>query len=608
MTSTNDKYIELLAPAKNADAGITAIKCGADAVYIGVDKFGARVSASNDCNELPKLIDYAHSFGAKVYVTINTILRDSEIKEALSLIHTLYNIGADAIIVQDMGILEFDLPPIPLFASTQTHSHTAEKVKFLQDVGFQRVILARELSLDQIKEIKSKTSVDLEAFVHGALCVCYSGQCYMSYAIGGRSGNRGECAQSCRKQYSLYGSKQGLIVKDSHLLNLKDLNLGNRIKDMIEAGVSSFKIEGRLKDENYVKNTVLHYRRLIDQAIEETEYQKNSFGQVFTDFEPNISKTFNRGSTEYFINSTPDNIHRPETPKVTGELIGKVTKSQQNTIRLDKNINLNNGDGLCFFDKQGELTGTSVNKTEDGLIQLKDKLNIPIGTEIYRNYDAAFLSRIASAKIDRKIRVDIDVTQKDTSYFINARAENGVTATILLNTSAETAKNKAMAVDNLNKQLSKLGNTHFYCSDVKIDIQDIYFVPVKEINEVRRSLMETLQANIKAAYRRNEYQIMPNNTPYPESELYYNANVFNSLAEKFYSRHKATVKEYAAETGLKMTGKTVMTTKHCIKQALGFCSRKVKNTKSGDLYLKDDKNHTYSLEFDCKNCEMKIIF
>jgi putative protease len=296
------KQIELLAPAKDLESGITAIKCGADAVYIGAGKFGARVSAGNNFEDIEKLIQFAHFYRAKVYITVNTILNDDEIIQAQKLIKKLYEIGADALIIQDMGLLELELPPMPVFASTQCHNNTPEKIDFLEKTGFNRAILARELSLEQIKEIRSRTNIGLESFIHGALCVCYSGQCYMSYAIGGRSGNRGECAQPCRKKYSLIDSNNKIISDKQHLLSLKDLNLSCYIKELIEAGITSFKIEGRLKDINYIKNTVAFYRKKIDEVLENTRYKKSSSGETFIDFIPDPYKTFNRGYSEYFLN------------------------------------------------------------------------------------------------------------------------------------------------------------------------------------------------------------------------------------------------------------------------------------------------------------------
>ena len=357
------KTIELLAPAKDKKTAFAAIDCGADAVYIGSPKFGARVNASNSLDDIKDVVEYAHKFRVKVYVTINTIMSDDELREAVELIYQLYDIGVDALIVQDMGLLECKLPPIKLFASTQCHNSTLEKVKFLEKTGFSRVILARELSLDEIRKIADNTDVEIETFIHGALCVSYSGQCYMSYAIGGRSANRGECAQPCRKKYSLVDSDGVVVATDKHLLCLRDLNFSSDIKDLIDAGVSSFKIEGRLKDEDYIKNVVSFYRKKIDDAIENTEYERSSSGYSVLGFEADVNKTFNRGYCEYFLHGRNKNIISFDSPKSRGEYTGKVKEVFEKYFLFD-GCELNNACRNKCQQSRGEQNFSAVNERD----------------------------------------------------------------------------------------------------------------------------------------------------------------------------------------------------------------------------------------------------
>ena len=565
------KRFELLAPAKDLETGITAIKCGANAVYIGAYSFGARSNAGNSLEDIEKLVKFAHKYWAKVYVTVNTILTDSEIIEAQKLIHRLYELGVDAVIVQDMGLLELDLPPIPLFASTQCHNNTWQKVDFLEKVGFQRIILARELSLEQIKGIRAKTSVDLEFFVHGALCVSYSGQCYLSYAKGGRSGNRGECAQPCRKKYSLLNEKGEVLVKDKYLLSLKDLNLSNHLDDLIDAGITSFKIEGRLKDINYIKNIVSFYRSRIDKKLGESEFNPN--------------KTFNRGYTTYFLTGRNKDITAFDSPKHIGEPMGLIEKAK-----------LNNGDGITFFDSKGKLLGTNEPK------------KVRKGTYIYRNFDYEYLKKLKSLKIERKIGVKIDFSPD----CLKLTDEDGNSVKYEINEEFEPAQNSEKARQNILKQLSKLGESDFHAHEVIMNIKDPPFIPVSALNDIRRQAIKLLEQERLKNFSKKTFKIEPNEYPYPEKDLDFSANVLNKYAEQFYHRHGVVKIEPAAESGLNLSGKKIMTTKHCLKYEFGLCKRhkkpateqilkKVQHDET--LYLKDEYK-TYKLEFDCKNCEM----
>lgn len=603
------KKIELLAPAKNFEFGITAIKCGADAVYIGAEKFGARTAVGNSLEDIEQLIKFAHKYSAKVYITINTLLKDNEIQPAYDLIQKLYQIGADAIIVQDMGLLKLDLPPIPLFASTQTNNATPEKVKFLEEVGFQRVILARELSLKQIIEIKSKTKVDLEFFVHGALCVCYSGQCYMSYAIGGRSGNRGACAQPCRKKYSMIDSKNNIISQDKYLLSLKDLNLSSNLEELINAGISSFKIEGRLKDEAYIKNTVSYYRQELDFVLEDTDLTKSSIGKSLINFSPNPEKTFNRGYSEYFLNGRNEEVSSIYTPKSIGEKIGKVNFVKDDYFYILGDTKLNNADGICFFGEESELKGTIINKVINNKIFPDDIRGIQQNALIHRNLDHEFLKTLKNSKIERKIGVNLYLSQENEHLIFIAIDENGAKAQINIKNSFELAQNKDKALETLEKQLGKLGDSDFYAESIEINLKDICFIPVKEINEIRRQLIIKLEEERMELDTKQISKINKNNFPYPDKRIDFTGNVLNKHAEEFYRRHGVEEIEPAAESGLNMQGKKVMTTKYCLKHRFDICSKNPDAKKiSETFYLIDENNHKYELKFNCSKCEMEIYF
>jgi len=554
------KKIELLAPAKDFETGKVAIQCGADAVYIGANKFGARASAGNNLDDIKNLVKFAHKYWAKVYITVNTILKDSEIIEAQQLIHKLYELGADAIIIQDMGLLELDLPPIPLFASTQVHNNTWQKVDFLEKVGFQRVILARELNLEEIKEIRANTNIELESFAHGALCVSYSGQCYLSYANGGRSGNRGECAQPCRKAYTLTDSQGQILAKDKYLLSLKDLNLSNHLDDLIKAGVTSFKIEGRLKDINYIKNIVSYYRHKIDKTL--------------SSFEFNPHKTFNRGYTNYFLTGRNKKITAFNSPKHIGEPMG-----------LIETVKLNNGDGVTYFDKDNKLQGTNEPKL------------IKKGTYIYRNFDYDYLKQLKALKIKRKIEVKINFSLDG----LRLTDEDGNTIKHEINEKLKPAQNSEMARQNILKQLSKLGETDFYSEEISISLDETPFIPVSSLNKIRRQAVEKLEQERLRNFPKKSFKIVPNDYPYPAKKLDFSANVLNNHAKQFYNRHGICEIEPAAESGINMAGKKLMTTKHCLKYQFNLCKK-----SEEPLYLIGEHNK-YRLEFDCNKREMFVL-
>lgn len=603
------KKIELLAPAKNYEYGMTAIKCGADAVYIGAESFGARLAAGNTTEEIKKLIDFAHFYNSKVYVTVNTILNDAEMILAQKLIENLYNIGADAVIVQDMGLLELDLPPIPLFASTQTHNNSAEKVEFLEKVGFKRVILARELSLDEIKKIKSSTNVELEAFVHGSLCVSYSGQCYLSQVNGGRSGNRGVCAQPCRKKYSLKEKNGNFLAEDTHLLSLKDMNFSESLEALIDAGVTSFKIEGRLKDLNYVKNIVSYYRQALDSIAESGKIKASSSGKTLIDFEPDPSKTFNRDYTDYFLNGRIIDITSFDSPKNVGSYVGTVQKVLKSSFILDEAVEpLNNGDGLTFFDNEHNLIGTSVNDVNDIIVTPNSIKHITEGAFIYRNHDHKFIKMLESYVPLRKIEVNFEIKFDEKELAVKAVDENNNTVTEYYPNNFEIAKDQQKAFDNIKKQFSKLGETSFIVGNVEI-IADIgIFIPISELNKIRRTVIEKLEALRNISYQNQTVQIEKNDFPFPEQQVDYRANIMNKYAKAFYIRHGAEITEMAAETGTNLKEKQIMETKHCLRYRFSLCPKHHDAENNDDLILIDEKQRNYLLKFDCSNCTMKMYY
>lgn len=599
--------IELLAPAKDKTTAIAAINAGADAVYIGFLKFGARKQAGNSIEDIKELVEYANVYRARIYVTLNTIYKNEEIKEVVKTVYNLYDIGVSGIIVQDMGILEHKLPPIKIFASTQCHNNTLEKVKFLEKSGFDRVILPREFSLEQIKNITDNTEIEIETFIHGALCVSYSGQCYLSYAIGGRSANRGECAQPCRKKYSLYSNDGKLIEKDRYLLSLKDLNLSDRIEDLINAGVTSFKIEGRLKDENYVRNVVSYYRKKIDEVLKKYDLSKSSVGFSSPEFEPTPEKSFNRGFTEFFIDGKRKDFCTKYYSKSIGEFIGKITKISKNNFTVSGQ-KLNNGDGICFLNDKNELIGTQIQKVENDKIFPKSMADIKVGIKIFRNSDINFDKIVMRKNIERKIPVDALVKIAENSIELTLTDEEKISASAKINETFELAQNADKSTETVKNQISKTGNTEFYINNIYIEQEKNYFVRASVLNELRRQAIENLQTARKENFQKDIRTKELTTVEYPVKNLDYTANIYNKFAKEFYEKRGATVSEYAAESQKYLDGKTLMTTKHCIKYTLGLCKKHYKNVTNykEPLILSDEFNKKYILEFDCKNCIMKV--
>lgn len=605
------KKIEILAPAKNLFQGIAAINAGADAVYIGAPQFGARSNATNPVEDIAELVKYAHLFKAQVFVVINTILYDKELDDCKKLIYELYDIGVDALIVQDMAILEMDLPPIVLHASTQANNRDPKHVKFLADAGIKRVVLARELNLDQIKEIHETTDVELEFFVSGALCVSFSGNCYMSIAGGERSANRGSCAQNCRLPYNLIDGTGKTLIANSHLLSIKDLDLSNQLPNLIEAGITSFKIEGRLKDLVYVKNNVSYLRKKLDAYLENNpNYQKASSGRTFYNFDAEMDRSFNRGYTDYFVNKRTAKIGSWETPKSQGQVIGRLIETTKKGYIIEDVDKLNNGDGLYFINENNEADGAQINTIENGVVIPNTFKPIKEGTIIYRNADASFnklVERDDSAI--RKIGVCLTFSETNTGFKLIAVDEDGHQSTAEITTEKELSKNEDSVIANVKKNLSKTGNTPFIVDEITVKFTENWFLPISKINEIRRIALEQLIDVRINEYHREEFKLTKTDHPYPVTQLDFTYNVANKLARAFYKRHGVTAIEKAFELQWDPGKSRVMTTKYCVKYELGKCARFQRDTMGEKvvepLVLKHGENE-YKLKFNCKPCEMEI--
>jgi putative protease len=605
------KKIEILSPAKNLVQGMAAINAGADAVYIGAPQFGARSNATNSVEDIHELVKYAHLFKAQVFVVINTILYDHELADCKKLIYQLYTIGVDALIVQDMAIMEMDLPPIVIHASTQANNRDPKHVKFLKDAGIKRVVLARELNLDQIKDISNATDVELEFFVSGALCVSFSGNCYMSIAGGERSANRGSCAQNCRLPYNLIDGTGKTLIANSHLLSIKDLDLSNQLPNLIEAGITSFKIEGRLKDMVYVKNNTAYLRKKLDAFLENNNaYQKASSGKTHYNFEAEMDRSFNRGYTDYFVNKRTEKIGSWESPKSQGQLIGKLIETKANGYIIENYDKLNNGDGLYFINEEGEPDGMQINIIINNIVVPNTFKTIKSGTVIYRNSDASFNKLVEREDSTiRKISVSLKFSETNDGFQLTATDEDGHKSIAFFQSEKDLAKNEESTIPNIKKNLSKTGNTPFIVDEIDVVFSSNWFLPISKINEIRRVVLEQLIENRITEYHREEFQIAKTDHPYPVSKLDFTYNVSNQLARSFYKRHGVTEIEKAFELQWDPGKSRVMTTKYCVKYELGKCSRFQKATMGEKvvepLTLKQGENE-YKLKFNCKPCEMEI--
>ncbi len=610
------RHLELLSPAKNADFGIEAVNHGADAVYIGGPAYGARAKAPNSIEDIARLVRYAHRFNAEVFVTLNTIFHDNELEGAREIVYQLYDSGVDALIVQDMGLMEMDLPPIQLHASTQTDIRTVEKARFLDQVGFSQIVLARELDLKTIQEIADATTCNLEFFVHGALCVAFSGQCFISHAHTGRSANRGECSQECRLPYRLEDAQGRVIGNDKHYLSMKDNDQSANLRALISAGISSFKIEGRYKDLPYVKNATAHYRQLLDDILlDMPEYAKTSSGITTFSFTPQPEKTFNRSATDYFVNGRQADIGAFDTPKFSGEEVGKVTKVAKDSFEIDSQIELHNGDGLCFFDVHKELVGMRINTVEGRRLTPNEMPeDMRRGMTLYRNRDHAFMRLLEKDSAIRKIPVDMHLHETLDGFALTVTDSEGRSATAFCKLEKQPAQQAEKAKASLRENLAKLGSTYFLVNAISLDLSEAWFVPASTINGLRRDAVEQLVQVRIASYQRPEKR-QPVNPPavYFEDTLSYLANVYNKKAHAFYEKHGVKMIAAAYEANQELDEVPLMITKHCLRFSHGMCPKEAKGvigvqgTVTAEPMTLINGSDRFTLKFDCKPCEMHVM-
>lgn len=601
------RKIELLAPAKNLECGLEAINHGADAVYIGAPKFGARSAAGNSLDDIQTLVKHAHLYNARIYVTVNTILKEEELLETEKMIWELYGMGVDALIVQDMGITGLNLPPIPLHASTQTDNRTSDKVKFLANAGFRQVVLARELSLKEIDRIhRENPDVALEAFVHGALCVSYSGQCYVSEACFGRSANRGECAQFCRLSFNMVDADNQIMVSNKHLLSLKDMNQSNQLEALIDAGVSSFKIEGRLKDVSYVKNVTAAYRQKLDEILNRRpDLIRASSGTCYFDFKPQLDKSFSRGFTHYFVNGRDRDIASFDTPKSLGEEMGTVKEIRGNYLTVAGLKSFNNGDGVCYLDEKGTLQGFRINRVDGNKLFLQEMPEIKQRTVLYRNYDQEFEKILSRESAKRKIAVELLLEDHAFGFSLTLTDEDRNLVTLALPRDKELARSPQ--TKNLEEQLAKLGNTPFEAIKVEVRFSDNWFIPVSALADLRRKAVDELLTLRSINYKREISVWKSTSHAYPQTELTYLGNVMNSKAHSFYAAHG--VKNIApAFEKQPVEDAVLMFCKHCLRFSMGWCPvhQKGRSPYKEPYYLVSSDGKRFRLSFDCKNCQMKV--
>ncbi|WP_253376606.1 peptidase U32 family protein [unidentified bacterial endosymbiont] len=613
-------HLELLSPARDAAIAREAILHGADAVYIGGPGFGARHNASNSLSDIAGLIPFAHRFGAKVFVTLNTILHDDELEPAQRLITDLYQTGVDALIVQDMGVLALDIPPIELHASTQCDIRTVEKAKFLSDVGFSQIVLARELNLNQIRDIHQATDATIEFFIHGALCVAYSGQCNISHAQTGRSANRGDCSQACRLPYTLKDDQGRVVAFEKHLLSMKDNDQTANLGALIDAGVRSFKIEGRYKDMSYVKNITAHYRQMLDAIIEDrSDLARASAGRTEHFFIPSTDKTFHRGSTDYFVNARKDDIGAFDSPKFIGLPVGEVLNVAKDHLDVSVTEPLANGDGLNVMIKR-EVVGfraNTVEKTGENRYRVwpnempADLCKARPNAALNRNLDHNWQQALLKTSSERRIAVDIELDGWEEQLILTMTCEDGISVTHTLDGLFEVANNPLKALNSLKDGVAKLGQTLYYARTVTVNLPDALFVPNSLLNSFRRETAELLDNARLANYPRGSRKAETVPAPvYPDSHLSFLANVYNHKAREFYHRHGVQLIDAAYEAHEEKGDVPVMITKHCLRFAFNLCPKQakgsIKSWKATPMQLVNG-DEVLTLKFDCRPCEMHVI-
>ncbi len=597
------KTVELLAPARDYASAVVAVDAGADAVYIGGARFGARQAAGNSAEEIARVVEYAHRYGVRVHATLNTLLWDDELREAERTARELIDAGVDALIVQDMALRRMNLP-VELHASTQVSNRTPEEARFLAEAGFARVILERALSLDEIRAICAATPAEIEVFVHGAICVGYSGRCFLSRAMSGRSGNRGACSQPCRLAWDLVDGRGRRLIAGKHLLSVRDMNLSHRLGELVDAGVTSFKIEGRLKDAGYIRNVVAWYRRALDEVLAaRPALRRSSVGESVPDFTPDPAKSFTRGESEYFFDGKRPGVASFDTPKAVGERIGRVAKVAGGSFWLDGDSDLSAGDGLCFISARGAV-GTYVNTVDGRRITPNRIEGITPGAEVFRNYDRRFSLALERSRMRRVIPARARIEVSGTGVAMTCTDCEGFEATARRDVGLERAKNPAANAEMLRTQARKSGDTIFAVREVEVQGGE-WFVPASLAAEVRREALEGLLR--RRSERPFTHWILKENPEarYPSQRLGAEANVTNHLAEAFYRDHGVREIERPLELASSFEGRTVMRSAYCIRREIGECLREGSRLR-GDLYLEHGTDR-FRLEFDCAACEMALV-
>ncbi|TFW33871.1 peptidase U32 family protein [Massilia horti] len=622
-----DHQLELLSPAKTAEIGREAILHGADAVYIGGPAFGARHNASNSIEDIAALVEFAHRYRARIFVTLNTILHDAELDAARKQIWQLYDAGVDALIVQDMGLLEMDLPPIQLHASTQCDIRTVDKARFLGAVGFSQLVLARELSLEQIRKIHDVVDTPLEYFIHGALCVAFSGQCYISHADTGRSANRGDCSQACRLPYTLSDGQGRVVAYEKHLLSMKDNDQSRNLEALVDAGIRSFKIEGRYKDMGYVKNITAHYRLLLDEILDRRpEFTRAASGRTRVLFTPDVDKNFHRGHTDYFAQGRQPDIGAFDSPKYVGLQLGTVERIGTDHFDLATNAAMANGDGLNYMNKRTTV-GIQANRVEklgesdEGQRwrvfpneHLSTLPGLKVGTEIHRNRDHQWEGALNKKSAERKVHVDIVLSEHQDGLRLTVCDEDGITSVTDAVLALVPAQQAAQAEAALRTSLGKLGNTMFEAGTIALQLSQPWFVPAGAINALRRDALAAHEAKRLAAWQRPQRKAPSEPRPsYPETQLSYLANVYNEKARAFYHKHGVQLIDAAYEAHEEPGEVSLMITKHCLRFSFNLCPKQAKGVQGVQGQVKAEPmtlvsgNERYTLRFDCKPCEMHVV-
>ena len=619
--------LELLSPAKTAAIGREAILHGADAVYIGGPSFGARHNASNTLEDIADLVAFAHRYRARIFVTMNTILHDAELETAKAQVRQLYEAGVDALIIQDMGLLELDLPPIQLHASTQCDIRTPAKAKFLGQVGFSQLVLARELTVEQIRAIHAETETPLEYFIHGALCVAYSGQCYISHADTGRSANRGDCSQACRLPYTLSDGQGRVVAYEKHLLSMKDNDQSRNLEALVDAGIRSFKIEGRYKDMGYVKNITAHYRLLLDEILERRpELARASSGRTAIHFSPDVDKNFHRGHTDYFAQGRQQTIGAFDSPKYVGVELGSVARIGGDNFDLVTQSAMANGDGLNYMHKR-DTVGIQANTVqklgEDGDGQrwrvfpnepLSALPGLKVGSVVSRNRDHQWEAALNKKSSERRVRADLLLDDAEGGLRLTVIDEDGIASVTRADVALEPAQQADAALAGLRASLGKLGNTMFEAGDITLALAQPWFVPSSVINGLRRDAVAAQEAARLAAWERPQRAPAVLPAPaYPETQLSYLANVYNEKARAFYGRHGVQLIAAAYEAHEEAGEVSLMITKHCLRFSFNLCPKQAKGVQGVQGQVRAEPmtlvtgDERYTLKFDCKPCEMHVI-